>query len=121
MMDISNYQIEKLQDLVVEMDKTLYGLSPGFEMPSVFAQLSMIGDEIDLLHDLVIELGQTIYPLTSSSFLKGVVNSVLDTMSVDTALDDLKTYNKQRSQKRKEQTERIPCIALTMNLNRLVS
>ena len=91
----SNNNVDKLHALIVEMDRTLYRLSPGANTLSVAGQLPKIKDDVDQLQDFVIELGKIIYRLTPSSYLKGVVNSVLDTMSVDDALYDLKIYNKQ--------------------------
>jgi hypothetical protein len=95
MRDRSNTDVDKLHALIAEMDKTLYRLSPGANTGFVAGQLPKIKHDIDQLQDFVTELGKIIYPLTPSSYLKGVVNSVLDTMSVDDALDDLKCYNKQ--------------------------
>jgi hypothetical protein len=99
MRDRSNTDVDKLHALMAEMDKTLYGLSPGGNTISVASQLPKIKQDVDQLQDLVIELAKVIYPLTPSSYLKGVVNSVLDTISVDDALDDLKIYNKQPASK----------------------
>ena len=92
MTDRSNNDVDKLHALILEMDKALYRLSPGATTLSIAGQLQNIKHDVDQLQDFVIELAKIIYPLTASSYLKGVVNSVLDTMSVDDALDDLKFY-----------------------------
>ena len=106
MQDRSNFDREKLLDLILEMEKSLFRISPGANHGSVAGQLPKIKDDVDELQGFVIELAKIIYSLTPSSYLKGVVNSVIDTISVDDALNDLRSYNKRPASKTRNNVKR---------------
>lgn len=85
----SNNDVDKLRAIVFEMDKIIRALSPRKTMP-----FDKSIRDVDTLQEIIRERGKIIYDLTPSSYLKGVVNSVFDTTSVDESLEDLKIYNK---------------------------
>ena len=88
---ISNRDIEKLHQLILELDKIIFKLKPDAtvhtEQKNILAEIKY---DIEGLQDLVEEQAAIIYQATPSTYLKGVVNSVLDTMSVDETLAELK-------------------------------
>jgi hypothetical protein len=97
MPDQSNFDTEKLEGLILEMEKTIFRLSPGIDTLRYTLLLPKIKDNVGQLQDLIIKMGKIIYPLIQSSFMKGVVNSVLDSINVDDALRALKFYNKKHN------------------------
>lgn len=49
--------------------------------------------DVQQLQELVIEMSKTITRLTDDFYLKAVVGSVFDTMSVEDTIDDLRALN----------------------------
>jgi len=88
---ISNRDTDKLHELILQLDKIIFKLKPDAE---VHTQLKFVLAEIkynvEELQNLVEEQAGLIYRATSSTYLKGVVNSVLDSMTVDNTLAELK-------------------------------
>ena len=91
---ISNRDIDKLHELILELDKIIFKLKPDADVHTeLIGILAEIKFDIDGLQHLVGQQAGLICKLTSSSYLKGVVNSVLDSMSVDDTLAELKQTN----------------------------
>ena len=88
---ISNRDIDKLHELILQLDKIIFKLKPDAgmhtELKSILAEIKF---GIDGLQHLVEQQAGLICQLTPSSYLKAVVNSVLDSMSVDDTLAELK-------------------------------
>ena len=88
---ISNRDIDKLHDLILQLDRIVFKLKPDADLDTELKNiLSEIKFDIDGLQRLVVQQAVLIYQLTPSSYVKGVVNSVLDSMSVDDTLAELK-------------------------------
>jgi hypothetical protein len=88
---VSNRDIEKLHDLILVFDKMVFKLDPESgihtNLPTTLAKIKY---DITSLQNLVVSHAQFIYSRTPSSYLKATVNSVLDSMSVDDTLAELK-------------------------------
>jgi len=76
--------------LILEFDKIIFKLDPesGLHI-NLKTTLAKIKYDLDALQNFVLGQAEIIYSMTLSSYLKGVVNSVLDSMSVDDTLVEL--------------------------------
>jgi hypothetical protein len=91
---ISSRDIDKLHELILQLDKIIFKLKPDADVHTELKGfLSEIKFDIDGLQHPVEQQAGLIIQLTPSSYLKGVVNSVLDSMSVDDTLAELKGKN----------------------------
>ncbi len=91
---VSNRDIDKLHDLILQLGKIIFKLKPDADLHTELKNiLAEIKFDIDGLQHLVEQQAGVIYQLTPSSYVKGVVNSVLDSMSVDDTLAELKVKN----------------------------
>ena len=88
---LSNRDIDNLQALILELDKIIFKLNPEAELHTELKNiLAEIKFDIEALQDLVERQADLIYQATPSTYLKGVVNSVFDTISVEETLAELK-------------------------------
>ncbi len=89
----SNNDLEKLQAVIMALDKIIFKYDPTCGMHTNLATtLAKIKYDVDSLQSFAISQSSFIYSRTSSSYLKGVVNSVFDSMSVDETLAELKGF-----------------------------
>lgn len=87
----SNNDLEKLQAVILALDKIIFKFDPTSGMHTNLATtLAKIKYDVDSLQNFAVAQANFIYSRTSSTYLKGVVNSLLDTMSVDETLAELK-------------------------------
>jgi hypothetical protein len=56
-------------------------------------KMTMSSSEAEKLKELIIEMSKTITSLTDDVYLKGLVNSVFDTHTVDATIEELRDYN----------------------------
>lgn len=88
---ISNRDIKKLHELILELDKIVFKLDPESgihtNLPTTLAKIKY---DIESVQNLVIGQAKFISSRTSSLYLKDVVNSLLNSMSVDETLAELK-------------------------------
>ena len=87
----SNSDFAKLQDLILEFDKIIFRLEPTSPIhTNLNTTLDKIKDDVGSLQNFLNGQAKIICSLTSSAYLKGLVNSVLDSASVDETLTVLK-------------------------------
>ena len=87
----SNRDIVKLTALILKLDKIIVNLDPASGIHANLATtLAKIKYDVSSLRNLVIGQAEVIFSQTSNSYLKEIVKSVMNTMSVDDALLELK-------------------------------
>lgn len=89
----SNTDLDKLRDLILEFDKIVFKLDSASGIhTNLKTTLAKIKHDVDALQNFAVGQAQVICSLTNSSYIKGVVNSALDTVSVDDTLAELKVF-----------------------------
>jgi hypothetical protein len=88
----SNGDIDKLKALILKLDKIIFKLDPASGIHTNLATtLAKIEYDVSSLRNLAMGQAEIIYSRTSSSYLKRVVKSILNTMSIDDALRESRT------------------------------